>query len=199
MVKYTLNLKKMKNKCWSEKFFRSLMFLAISFIIVAFLVSLGGCMTTQKATDYLKKKGELAGLCADEYPVKDTVVLGDTITVTDTLETFDVLIDTVRSKDTVTITKTLPAKTIRVTSTIRDTVFRENTARVAQQAQVIDRLTVENNELIGKLSQAIESHDKDKARWRGKIGIPWWIFLLAIGIVFRKQLFRIAKTLITKI
>lgn len=32
-----------------------------------------GCLTTQKAEDFLMKKGALAGLCATEYPVADSL------------------------------------------------------------------------------------------------------------------------------
>lgn len=156
-------------------------------------------MTTQKAKNFLKDKGELAEICADEYPVKDSLIKGDTITVTDTLETFETISETVTVNDTVYITKTLPAKTIRQTKTVVDTIVKENTARVAQQAKVIDDFTRENENLRGRNQELAAKVEKLENRIRGKVLIPWWILLLIGAFVFRKQLFTIGRKLITKI
>jgi len=50
-------------------------------ILIAVLSFALSCKSPEKATNYLKKKDALAGICAAEYPVKEKTIFkaGDTV------------------------------------------------------------------------------------------------------------------------
>lgn len=117
----------------------------------------------------------LAPICADKYPVKDSVVKGDSVILYDTLYGIKVQSDTVVTKDTVRITNTLPAKIITKTVRIVDTVIRENTARVAaaeyDKNKALDALA--NNNIV------LEKWRSDYYEMRGKRNkFRLWLFIL---------------------
>lgn len=158
---------------------RFVIFFSITIMAMALLNS--GCTTAKKATRYMHEHPEVAAeVCAEMFPVKDTVIKGDSIVVTDTLWGQEIVRDSVTVNDTVRITTTLPGKTITKTVRVTDTIVRENTARVA---------TLEN-----QLKEAIDeglslSRDRDhyKSKYeeldkadKGKlvIRIPWWIVIV---------------------
>lgn len=179
----------------------------IFFILSA--LSLTSCMTSQKATSYLESKGELPKICADKFPVKDSIIVKDSVTL-DTVYVGDVITDTVwmNALDTgvwiggaglldtgsrvfnwpigkrPVITKTLPAKVITKTQVQVKEVYRENTARVV--ALQTDLQTVS-----GKLSKA---EDKAKeltaevSQWKKKARQRWWWIVALIVFAFRRQI-----------
>jgi len=101
-------------------------------LLVLFIVGCNPQKRLYKAVSELNKHPiESAKYCADKYPVKDTVIYKDSVTL-DTIFVGDVYYDTVETKDTVYITKTLPGKTITKTITQMKEVLRENTARVEE-------------------------------------------------------------------
>jgi hypothetical protein len=171
---------------------RILFIIGVLLATLVFIWMIAGCMTPQKATDYLKDKGKLAEVCAEEYPVQEKFIKGDTVTVTDTLETFDVIIDTNTVNDTFYVTKTLPPKIIRQIRTVTDTVIKENTARIFAMKKDLDECT----DLLRRSYDVMTKQDaeikKQKDKWRGKIGIPWWWLDIAGLILFRKPLLRMA-------
>lgn len=141
------------------------------FVLLIFI----GCQSVQKATDYLKKKDALAELCADTYPVRDSLIKGDSIITTDTLWGLEFIHDStmVETKDTIIRTITRPVtvtKVIRVT----DTIVKENTARV-------EALQVQNGKLYEQNMKLVEQRDKFKEQ-RNKIRIWFWILVGAIGL-----------------
>ena len=157
---------------------------------IIFVFSLGSCMTTKKATDYLKDKGELAEICADEYPVKTEFVKGDSTVIFDTLYVgndivFDTTILTV--KDTVykTVTKTLPEKIITKTVRVTDTVKVENTARVTD---IQNKLAVCNNDKE-QLAASVK-------KWKGKSKTYFWIIVVLTAFILRKPLLSLVKKFI---
>lgn len=120
-----------------------------------------------------------APICADQFPVRDSLIKGDTITTTDTLEVFDIRTDTVRSLDTITITR-YKTNTVTNTRTIRDTIIRENTARVAAQAGIINEkdATINKRDLrITELTASLDDMQGKRNKWR----LWFWIALGAIG------------------
>ena len=106
-----------------------------------------------KATQRLLARGVLNDICAEIYPVKDSIIKGDSVLVLDTLYIpGEISTDTLIEKDTVriTTTKTLPSKTIIKTVHVIDTIVRENTANIEackdDNRKLIDLLTVKTKE-----------------------------------------------------
>ena len=139
----------------------------------------------QKAERVLKDNNALAKICADEFPVKEIYIKGDSVLTLDTLYIGgEVVYDTVETKDTVTITitKTLPAKVITKTILVTDTVVKENTARVADLTNIVNKKDTE----IAVL-QADRDNWKAKAKQRF-----WWLMVLA-GAVGAYILLKVKK------
>lgn len=157
-------------------------------LIILSALSLASCMTTRKATDYLKDKGELPGICADEYPVKDSVIVKDSITLDTVFVGSDPVFDTVTQtvNDTVVrvVTKTLPAKVITKTQVQIKEVYRENTARVVALQGEIGGLKIALSKQTDKANEA-----KDEAgTWRKKAKRRWWWIVGLIAFAFRRQI-----------
>ena len=164
------------------------LFILFTLLVVLSFAVLPGCMTVQKATSYLDKKNELPKICADRYPVKDSIVIHDSI-ITDTMETFETLIDTVHHADTVIITRTLPAKLITKTITQTKEIYKENTARIEEKNRVIDELGKSNTELANENSKL----KQDNRRLRGSRDKWFILFLIAAAFNFRKQFLKLLK------
>lgn len=144
-------------------------------ILIALI--LFGCYSEKKANQQFSKATTAypaiaANYCAITYPVKDTVIKGDTITTWDTLylqgETFT---DTLVTKDTVRITTIIkqPAKIITNTIYIKDTIIKENTAK-------LEACQLEKNTLLNLLKKKTDEADNLK-HWRNI-----WM-LIAIGLM----------------
>ena len=142
----------------------------IKIIVLAFLLS--GCINTKKATDYLKDKGQLAAICADEYPVRDSVIYqpGDTIINTeilpgDTLVYHDTIWRNQYSYRIDTIRKACPAKEV-ITKVVHDTV------------RVYQRDTAKESALQNELKECIE-----EARKKERKGSIWMWVAIAVAVV----------------
>lgn len=151
-------------------------FVILGYILfVYFIFGLFGCYTERKAKNQFAKAAVAypkipAEYCANEFPVKDSLI-------TDTLRTSDTILiqggikeDTIimRVNDTVRITiiRELPGKVITNTIHIRDTIIRENTALLA--ACNIDKSSL--TDLLTKQTAQTEKY-KGQARKRG-----WWMW-----------------------
>lgn len=144
-----------------------------------------GCFSERKANKQFAKAVVAfpkigAEFCANEFPVKDSIIK-DTVLTTDTiLIQGGVIEDTVIVNDTVriTIVKTLPAKVITNTVHIRDTIIRENTAAL-KSCEIDKSKTIDL--LVKKTDEA--NKYKGQARTRG-----WWLWgliaflILVIGL-----------------
>ena len=138
------------------------------YILILFLLS--GCLTKEKALR--KIEPDLAKICADKFPVKDSTIYikGDTI---NTIEFFENnTTDTITKKDTVRITLTNTVTKVvkqRITDTLR--LVRENTARVAT-------LQADNGALQDKLNTSIAYGEK----WHNRAGdYLFWLIALCVG------------------
>jgi len=102
------------------------------YILAALLLT--GCMTTEKATNYLVEKGRLPEICADKYPPKIEYKPGKLFTWRDTMYLPGDSVpcpDQIIGRDTVRVfAKCPPSLVIRDTTYQRDTITIENTARV---------------------------------------------------------------------
>jgi hypothetical protein len=148
-----------------------------------------GCNSVRKAAKIFDKhEPDAAIYCAVKFPVRDTIIQGDTVTTTDTLWGMELVHDTTVNKtmDTVTIHITKPV-TVTRTLTIHDTVYRENTARVT----VLQNANSELSRNVADLTEQRDNLQAFKDRMRGKVHIPWWWLLVAaiiggVAIKFRK-------------
>jgi hypothetical protein len=158
-------------------------FLFVSFFMI-------GCMTTEKATSFLKKKDKLDDVCAENFPVKDSLIKGDTVTVVDTIVNTDTLETFETFRDTVHHTITLPAKVITKTRVVTDTVIRQDNAKInALEDNVRDRdKTIgERDNKITVLGEKLSDMTGKRNKWR----IWFWVLLGAAGLYTLLKLKRI--------
>lgn len=159
-----------------------LVWCAIALAVISILSSCDPQRKLHKALDELQKHPiESAKYCADKYPVKDTIVKGDSVIVYDTL--WGIYNDTsyVDRIDTINnvVTKIVP-KIITKTITIIDTVYRENTARVEQLNLQNAKCESKYQELFLKYEQSVEQGFQYKKQ-RNKMRLWFWILVGAIG------------------
>ena len=146
-------------------------------IVITIAILLASCSVERKierAVETLKKHDVLAEVCADEYPVKDSVITRDSISYDTT-----VVQETVTIRDTITVggqtvyvTKQCPPhQVITKTEWKERTVWKENTARVsALQGRI--------NAYEKKLTAITADRDKMKEGrnwWRWACLITWVI------------------------
>lgn len=153
-------------------------------LIITLTILFAGCATQRKAEKFYKKHPvELAKKCATEFPVRDSLIKGDTIINYDTLWELEYRVDTLISEpQIITETKTVTVpKLVTKYVTVRDTIVRENTAKIsvlnsqiAKSARDIRILTEKTHEL----SQERDTfkHERNKAR------LINWILYVIIGL-----------------
>lgn len=153
------------------------------FIFLLFLTSCNSLKKAQKdvARVAITHKEVLVGFCADEFPVKDSIIK-DTVTTTDTvLIQGGVIEDTVLINDTVriTIVKTLPAKVITNTVHIRDTIIKEGGKTAAQ----LRSCEIDKSKTIDLLVKKTAESDKYKGQAKKRGWIMWGLILLIALVV----------------
>lgn len=169
--------------------------IAVSIIIMIFFVLCFGigCMTPQKAVNYLKDKDLLDDTCAANFPVQEKFIKGDSVVTTDTLLGIDYQTDTLVTKDTVYIKRVEPGKTITRTIRTTDTVVKRDAAYENVQNDKIKSLETE----LAKEKTLKEKYQNDynalKEKWSGKIGIPWWWFLVLGALIGLSARFKILR------
>jgi hypothetical protein len=158
---------------------------------ILLLLLLTSCVTPKKAVDVLsrpKNEPVAAEFCATKYPVKDSIIKGDSVVRFDTLwETFT---DTLISEPQVIIETKLVPKTVTKWVTIRDTIIRENTARVAVLGSQIAKLNEANRNLVelnADLSQKLVriSDERDTFKHeRNKWKLRFFLLLFGFGLAY---------------
>lgn len=156
-------------------------------LLSVFLLS--GCLTSKKATDYLKKKDKLDDVCAENYPAKETFIKGDTITVVDTTYSTDTLDIYEVVRDTVHHTKFLPGKTITKTKTVTDTVKVVDNALINSLQDDIR----EKNAVISERDNTITQLRKDYDAMKGSRNKFRWWFFIVVGAIGAYTFLRIKK------
>ena len=160
-------------------------------VIITLTVLFAGCFTPKKAVDVLirpKNEPVLSELCAYRYPVKDSIIKGDSVIRFDTL--WETYTDTLVSKPQVIIETKIIPKTVTKWVTIRDTIIRENTARVAVLGSQIAKLSGDNrklseknDELLQKLVQVSAERDTFKHE-RNKWKLRFFLLLFGVGLAY---------------
>lgn len=172
----------------------SLTFVALILLWAIYILVIPGCATQNKAEKFYKKHPiELAKICSEKYPARDSLIKGDSVIVYDTLWGFETMVDTLTIEPKVitkTIEKTVPKLVTKVV-TLHDTIIRENTAKTAVLNSKIVKLELDKNELIVKLKAANDATAKAKSE-RNKL---FWLLVAMTIFAFRKQII----SLITKI
>lgn len=173
--------------------------IALILTLIIFAVLLAGCTTPRKAVDVLsrpKNEPVAAEFCATKYPVKDSLIQGDTVVNYDTLWGIEYRTDTLISEpQVITETKTVTVpKLVTKYVTVRDTIVRENTAKVSFLNSQIEKLSKSNISLTEKnaeISQDRDEYKESRNDWR----LKFWI-LIAILVIYKAVKFRITKRLI---
>lgn len=155
-------------------------------VIIALTILFAGCATQRKAEKFYKKHPvELAKKCATEFPVRDSLIKGDTIINYDTLWGLEYRTDTLISEPkiiTETKTVTVP-KLVTKYVTVRDTIVRENTAKIsvlnsqiAKSARDIRILTEKTHEL----SQERDTFKHERDKWK----LRFFLLLFGVGLIY---------------
>jgi len=162
----------------------------LSLFVVCLLI-LSGCVTPKKAVDVLsrpKNEPVLAELCAVRFPIKDSIIKGDSVVHFDTLwETFT---DTLISEPQVVVETRIVPKTVLKTVTVRDTIIRENTAKISVLGRQISILYDTNYNLTKRLEKTTTERDEYKSKFNKARLINWILYVvigLSIGIWIRKK------------
>jgi len=156
------------------------------FILILFIGF--GCITPKKAVDVLsrpKNEPVLAELCSTRFPVSDSLIKGDTVVNYDTLWGIEYRIDTLISEpQVITETKTVTVpKLVTKYLTIRDTIVRENTAKVAVLNNSNRKLSEINADLSQKLVRISAERDTFKHE-RNKWKLRFFLLLFGVGLLY---------------
>lgn len=140
-----------------------------------------------------KNEPVLAELCSTRFPVSDSLIKGDTVVNYDTLWGIEYRTDTLISEpQVITETKTVTVpKLVTKYLTIRDTIVRENTAKVAVLNNSNRKLAEINADLSQKLVRISAERDTFKHE-RNKWKLRFFLLLFGVGLAYA------AKVKITK-
>ena len=147
-----------------------------------FLLLLTSCVTPKKAVDVLsrpKNEPVAAEFCAAKYPVRDSIIRGDSVIRFDTL--WETYTDTLISEPQVITETRIVPKTVTKWITRTDTIIRENTAKVSVLNSQIAKLFDLNRNLSEKNTELTQQRDEYKSQ-RNKARLINWILYVVIGL-----------------
>lgn len=132
-----------------------------------------------------KNEPVLAELCSTRFPVSDSLIKGDTVVNYDTLWGIEYRTDTLISEpQVITETKTVTVpKLVTKYLTIRDTIVRENTAKVAVLNNSNRKLAEINADLSQKLVRISAERDTFKHE-RNKWKLRFFLLLGIFGLLY---------------
>ena len=160
--------------------------------LLIFLLIFTSCNAVKKAVKTFDDNPPAAALyCADRFPVRDTVIKGDTVTTTDTVTNMLFFSDTTRVLDTIRITITKPPVTITRTRTVTDTIVRENTARIAVMQNTVAACQATVTARDAEITTLKAEYDKMKDKrnwWRIVCLITWGVMGVYIFLKVKKIL-----------
>ncbi len=154
----------------------------VAFLTFCILLSCNTEKQLQKAETRLSQSGRLAKICADRFPLRDSIVVKDSVII-DTFLLGEYIFDTIRVNDTIVITKHIPVIKTKIKTQI---VYRQDNAKVESLQRELDtalnKLAVAN----GKYADAIKELDGWKKTAKQRIWWLWIVVVLCIGWTFRK-------------
>ena len=146
------------------------------------LIILTGCATQKKADKFYAKHPELLALkCATTYPVKDSIIKGDSVVHFDTL--WETYTDTLISEPQVIIETKIVPKTVTKWISRTDTIIRENTARVSflnSQIEKLKEVNLKQSEIIGNLTTERDDFKKARDKWK----LRFFLLLFGVSIAY---------------
>lgn len=151
-------------------------------VIITLTVLFAGCFTPKKAVDVLsrpKNEPVAAAFCSLKYPVRDSIIKGDSVIRFDTL--WETYTDTLISEPQVIIETKIVPKSVTKWVTIRDTIVRENTAKVSVLNSQIAELSQSNRILSEKVVEISQERDGYRSE-RNKARLINWILYVVIGL-----------------
>jgi hypothetical protein len=169
-----------------------------SLILIVGSILLFGCVGQKGAIKYyLKHNDQLSELCAAKFPILERISPGKPVQTIDTLYLPGVTIPCPEVTNPNTGEKSTPMvkcpdqKVIHDKTTIRDTVYKENTAKLAALKYSTDKTIVDlqgelqtkitaNSELKGDLNSSEKSLDKAKKRLTTN---TWTLGILVLTII----------------
>jgi len=163
-------------------------------LIFLLAIFLFGCNTEKRALEktqlYLFKHPEYsAGYCSEQFPdKKDSVIIRETETKTDTLWGVIDHSDTLTINDTIRIVDT-KVKTVIKTIYRDSVIYRENKAEERRLELVLQTCQANNNIWLNKYTE----QEKLLASWKGKAKTRWWWIALLIGGAAAFTAFKIFK------
>jgi len=153
-------------------------------VIITLTILFAGCFTPKKAVDVLsrpKNEPTAAAFCSLKYPVRDSIIKGDSVVRFDTL--WETYTDTLISEPQVVIETKIIPKTVTKWVTIRDTIIRENTARVAVLGSQIANLNEANRILSEKNAEISQERDGYKSE-RNKWKFRFFLLIFGVGLAY---------------
>mgnify|MGYP001279806125 FL=1 len=167
-------------------------------IVLLTIILLSGCNPVKQAQKQFRlNPDKFAGLCGDYFPPKDSLIKGDTVTLTDTLwGAGETIIETKVVNDTIVKTKIeVREKVITKTVKVTDTVVRVNQAKVRELTDMINKCNATTTAQYAQISAQNKTiSDYQKKIWRQRIAI-WLIVAAFLVYLNRKRLFQILKNL----
>lgn len=170
----------------TELILKYLIYTAIAFIAIIFLIGAFSCNPLKKAQQtFDANKPAAAEYCADRFPVKDSLIKGDTLVTTDTLyvKEYDTIVDTIKLKSY------YPTKYITKTIRITDTVIRRDNAReqvLANQVRQCNDVQIELIEKNTRLSEQVDEMKGKRDKWRTRFFILLGLTIAYVGLRVKK-------------
>lgn len=141
---------------------------------ILFAVLVTGCMSVQKAQNYLEKKNKLAEVCAKAYPVQDRIVVKETTKSDTVYQPSTKYIDTCNGS---IIEKVCPPAQVITKTIMRDTTIYQRD-RAYEQVQsdsiyLLNTINDKQSELIKGQEKEINKLKQDKRDWQWKAILTW--------------------------
>lgn len=155
-------------------------------VIITLTILFAGCATQRKAEKFYKKNPiELAKKCATEFPVRDSLIKGDTIINYDTLWGLEYRTDTLISEpQIITETKTVTVpKLVTKYVTVRDTIVRENMARIISLSHQVDERQREANRYFkdaAEYQELAKVFRQERNKWK----LRFFLLLFGVGLAY---------------
>lgn len=149
-----------------------------------FLLLFSSCITPKKAVDVLsrpKNEPVAAEFCATKYPVRDSIIKGDSVIRFDTL--WGLVTDTLISEPQVIIETKYVPKSVTKTITVRDTIVRENTAKVSVLNSQIANFIDDNRKISRwntELTQERDGYKSERNKWKFR----FFLLLFGVGLAY---------------
>ena len=161
---------------------------------LAIILLFASCVSTNKAIRHLEKKDLLDDLCAEKFPVKETIITKDSVHFDTLYWENDIFItDTFLVKgDTITLSKKCPPSQTLTKTVIKEvTKVQRDRAYEEVQGDSIRVLTSDKDRLLGQVDQLKKSEDqerKDKNKWKWRFFALLTLVIVYVGLKLKFKL-----------